>query len=203
MIERPERLIYDQGSRSYIHFTVSQQSKGRKGMVVGFFAKPSLGEWWEWRWTLKGGKGTEKQEEGIWRKGVKNVGKERKNLGVNYKDSCVAIRVLGLEGQLRKDWGCQGQRCHSNVHHLSVKVRAGALPKTPSQSPVLGASASPFTAWKQLQRWPASPRLWAAWDSSIQHRAWHRARGSRKTVKSNPQIWARKDCSDIGWSRDG
>lgn len=44
-IEPPERLIYDQGSRSYIHFTVSQQSKGRKGMVVGFFAKPSLGEW--------------------------------------------------------------------------------------------------------------------------------------------------------------
>ena len=43
-IEPPERLIYDQGSRSYIHFTVAPQSKGRKGMLVGFFVKLSTGD---------------------------------------------------------------------------------------------------------------------------------------------------------------
>lgn len=44
----------------------------------------------------------------------------------------------------------------------------------------------------------ASARLWASWDSSLQPRAWHRARCARKTVKSNLQLWARKGCSDAG-----
>ena len=61
MIEPPQRLIYDQGSGSYIHFTLAPQSKGAKGMLVGFFVKLSTGDWWDWRWTLKRGKSTEKE----------------------------------------------------------------------------------------------------------------------------------------------